>query len=352
MRASWQEKGWLLDPQGKLVGIRLGYDGCAEHESGVRPLSAAFGVPEKEYPIGIADRTITICPKELQLFEYTYKPRDKRRKGVPAAALLYVPGWHHEGYSLAERLSCYNLEFISDAGDKWHQESSDIMCSWGTGEMGINVRGAENVARLKELHEAFQDLDVAFGQPTARGFMRSGLAFAISSRVPMDDAVNIIDVDRAHKRLQEAVKASGIKEILTAAGKRWHALSPDWYDRSKEEGLLFFLNPWEQRSYRSGWFSLEQLKHWAENKGLVLKDARLEAFDKEHPEWQIKLLGGLKHAGLGIRTHAILTWMDETKTQVGLYLRPNLSSKEELPEGVYSFDEIMAKYPEPAQAAA
>lgn len=348
MRGSWQEKGWLFDPVGKLVGLRLGAGGCAEHEMGVRPLSAALGIPVKEYPIGIPDRTSTICPKELTLIEYLHKPRDKRRKGVPAAVLFYVPGLQSEGRTLEERLHSCELSFTSEEGDRWHDERSDVVCAWSHGEFGINVRGAENIARLKELHEAFLHLDIALGQPTARGFLRNGLSFAIASHIPLDDAINIIDADRAHRRLQEAVKASGIRELLTAAGKRWHALSPDWYDRDKEEGLLFFLNPFEQRSYRSGWFSLEQLKQWAENKGLVLKDARLEAFDKEQRDWQIKLLDGLNHAGLGIRTHAILTWVDEAKTQVGVYLRPSLRSKEALPEGVYTFDDLMAKYPRPA----
>jgi len=54
-------------------------------------------------------------------------------------------------------------------------------------------------------------------------------------------------------------------------------LSPEWArNLSNLEGgtkypVMFWLNPQEQNKYRCGWFTVEELTEWAEDKGTIIK---------------------------------------------------------------------------------
>lgn len=61
-----------------------------------------------------------------------------------------------------------------------------------------------------------------------------------------------------------------IHKILAKSGKKYFALSPRWADDQKKE-VVFWLNPYDQDKYNSGWFSVQDLKDWAKDKGKVMK---------------------------------------------------------------------------------
>ena len=348
MRAANTETGWLQDDAGNVIGVLFGHDGCFQHEQGIAAITSAFGVPTMEYPIGLADRKATVCPDNVRFVEYTHRSKDKRRKkGIPAAVLLYVPMYWDEAPTAEDLVRKYDLTFIGDMGDKWHRPIYDLRCAWDGQGFGLNVRGTENVERLKRVHQAILGKDVCFGNPTAQGFLRTGMALAIFSEVPAESAAAVEARDRAHKRLIEAAKASGIEELLEKAGKKG-SISPDWYNRQKEEGLVFFVDPSDRRSARYGWFLLEDVKLWAQDKGPILMDARLAqfeaAFSKAHRDWSIKLAEGLAAAGIKQRFFQKMVWVDEAKTRVGLYMVPSHDSAHLLPTGVYPLEEMMEKY--------
>lgn len=346
MRESTHESGWMVSETGVVQGFCLGFDFCAEHERGVTGLLSVFGVQLPPTPIGIEARTITQVPEALQFLEYSVKPRDKRRKAFPAAMLVLEPYTTRQALSAAEiakslRVSFYRSETAEDG---------EVCVGWDHSTFAINVCGAENIARLKALHDAFQAKDIAVANPSYFGFSRQGPCFVQPSLVNEAAKQSIRDSDLAYKRLREAVDASGIEETLRTAGKRWYALSPAWDNREMEEDLVFFLNPCEQRKYHHGWFNLEELKAWAADSGPVLQDEKLVAFDKAHVDWEYNLVKGVNEKGLGIR-HARLEWMDEAKTQVGVRIRPAIRCEAEFPEGLYEFNELMAKYAATAEAA-
>ena len=60
---------------------------------------------------------------------------------------------------------------------------------------------------------------------------------------------------------------TGIYEKLEAAGKRFFALSP----KILKDGLRFWLNPYDQHIYNSGWYSVKDLEEWIDNKGKIIK---------------------------------------------------------------------------------
>lgn len=45
-------------------------------------------------------------------------------------------------------------------------------------------------------------------------------------------------------------------------------------DFETKYAIVFWLNPWEQRIHHSGWFTVEELELWAENKGPVMKEIK------------------------------------------------------------------------------
>lgn len=71
------------------------------------------------------------------------------------------------------------------------------------------------------------------------------------------------------KRMEEAkIPFDKIKEELRELDKSWYSL-----DELKEyDGVWhIWLNPRQQNKYNSGWFTIEDLKDWCENKGKIMK---------------------------------------------------------------------------------
>lgn len=348
MRRSMLDRSWLTNQQGAFAGIALGHDFCAEHECSVRDLSRGFGLPEKAIRIGVEERTVQAVPRYLVFKEYAAKPRDKRRKAIPAALLIgdTCPpfSWQNDQVSVADLLRCNELGFDADPGDRWHTADSDLACAWDSSSFGIHVRGKANIDKLKTLYEGLLAKTVAMASPGAFGFKRTGLSFVLVDQLEDDVKQTIRNRDLAAQRLEDAVIASGIRERLKAAGKHWYGLSADWFDREKEERLMFFLNPQEQSRYNFGWYTLEDLEAWAQNTGPVVKDANLDAFDKEHVDWAYHLVGGMAEQGVHLRHHARLQWLDEAKTQVGIFVRPTEASRATLPEGCYPFHALTTRF--------
>lgn len=354
MRRAYYDVGWMLDDAGRLQGVNLGYDRCAEHEWGIDTMLAAFGVPKLEFPLGVGDRTITRVPDRLKLVAYAAKPRDRRRKAYPAMCLSLLDPWEHElDRGLDNTVKAHSLEFVGELSDRNHRECDDIVASYSQSGFALNVRGEANIARLKELLAAFDAKDIAIAVPWAKSFFRGGLAFVIASRMPQEAKAETLASDEAHRELQLAVQATGIHDTLEAAGRRFYGLAPDWFDDSKDE-LLFFLNPCEQKRYNFGWFTLADLQAWCEDKGPVVTDSTLVEYSKrpENYNWACRLLRGMNKAGIKLRHHHHLVWADEAKTVPGLRHRATRDTEALLASGNYSFDELMQRYAEPLEQSA
>ena len=344
MRRAKQDTGWLFNPDGQLAGITLGWDFVAEHEIDTERILRVFGTNVPEFPVGLDARQITRLPEGMALYEYTWKGRDKRRKGIPAAVLLSARPWHADR-PLLDQINGNELQFWDDSKGT---DESDVVCSWSYEQFGIHVRGPEQIARLKELVQAFNDLDICLAPSSGGGFInRKGVSFAIRSRVDAETRARIEERDRAALRLEEAVLASGIRKTLEAAGRKYFALGPRWIDADTETGLEFFLNPCDQKRNNFGWFNVAELEQWARGTGPIPKDAGLEAFEAANKNWGYDTVCRLKHASLFTR-RSRLAWVDDAQTMVGVFLEQPLSG-EGLPTGVYSYEELVARYPLPTE---
>jgi hypothetical protein len=349
MRRAFYDVGWVLADDGTLQGISLGYDHCGQHQRGIEPMLALLGVELPAYPMGVEGRTARTGPEGALVFEeFIHRPHDKRRKGYPAAMLLLKSGALARATSVRDRVKEYDLQFRGEPKDHGHRPEYDLVVSWTHDSFALCVRGAENIARARELYNAFVRCDIAVSVPWAHAFLRGGLSFVMPSRVPDEVKASVLAKDQAALELHLAAKATGIEELLQAAGKKWYAFSPSWFDAEKDE-VIFCINPQDQRRYNGGWFSVEELRQWARDEGPVLKDIRLEEFLKrpEYYNWPCRLLVGMRAQGACPRHHERVTWFDEAKTIPGLRHRATRDSENVLASGTYPFEELMAKYAEP-----
>ena len=271
--------GWLLDKEGRTVAINLGADFCAEHEWGIKGLRQAFGLsPDEDVTtVGISRRTATKIPppcswrsesNESLYFEMT-------KKRPPTAALVFSDHGYAKNLVAAalgtEKIN-HNELFLSDPKSRWNEgRECNLATAWSEGDFGVLVRGLDYCNRLQEIWDAIQKMDVAIWVGGGGVFENGGLVVAIRSRCPEEGIIKMLEADKERFALQKAADASGIADLLKKAGRRWFSLAPKQWNKEKPTEPLFWLNPCEQQKYDSGWFNLDDLRAWAEDKGRIVK---------------------------------------------------------------------------------
>lgn len=145
-----------------------------------------------------------------------------------------------------------------------------LTCAWDQNTFGILAAG-DDVPKLEEFYQRLLEMDVAVGMgKQLNPFHNPGLVFTIISRFPQDALDRLYEADKDHHELLLAAEATGIEKYLRDKGKRFYALTPRWANKETGE-IRFWLNPVDQHIYNYGWFNVDELKQWAENKGLVMK---------------------------------------------------------------------------------
>lgn len=263
MKPCYKNVEWLIDENGNMFGINLGWDFVAEHGGNPRGIMRKFGVPLKEDVFGIEKRIITQLPGGLTL----KKTENKEKK------MVYVLYYHflnseeryeeHYKNKLPWGLSIY--------GEK------DLSTAWYGDGFGIAVR-KNHKKYLEEIYEAFQRKDIALGISGSKNpFANSGFTITIASKVPQDIKDVVCERDKAEYELLTASKETGIHKLLEEKGKRYFALGPKWKEKAPnhlpktKEKVVYFLNPYDQQKYNHGWYTVEQLIQWTEEKGPIIK---------------------------------------------------------------------------------
>lgn len=258
MRRTLESK-FLLD-DGKIVGIDLGADFCAEHEWGIEQIKGQLGIPQDPVSqglLGIEGRRIRKFPEE------SFRLVDS------------------EGYKLLvfhEHIERWdNYEYLSS--EMRLDGKVSVRAAWDESSFAIAAIGQE-VGFLETLFEAFKNKDVAIWLGGGKGSLaNAGLVIVIVSLVSANNKEAMLKTDDSRRRLFEAVKATGIEEKLKAAGKGYFdskgymALSPQWIDK-EETAIRFWLNPMDQKNDDCGWFTVRDLLDWIEGKGSIPMKAR------------------------------------------------------------------------------
>ena len=272
----------IKDENGKLLGVNLGADYCAEHEWGIDNIKNAFGVnvdpnekpfaswwsalfkKEKEV-FGLQKRTITKCP-EIIVGETIVSIRDYKTKGSKPKK--------HKIYFLGYRKSFYHSkpvsEFFAEVISKGIYSISETENVWGWWSEDDFLFATIDQNVVLEFEDAFKNLDLTISVGGGHVFQNGGLHFMIKSRIEADVAQEVYDNDVDSFNLKKAAVDTGIYKKLNEAGCGFYALSPRWKDENKKE-VVFWLNPMDQANNNSCWCSVSDLEEWIKGEGKIPK---------------------------------------------------------------------------------
>ena len=252
-----------LDENNKFYGINLGADYTAEHECGLKDLQNAFGVNSVSITpeiFGIEKRKVTIVPENNIVF------KDLIVEGIKYTLLLYSP-------YVSDCFKVTKTKLIQFELNPYRKDELDFYAAWDGRSFGILTPKEKHYNELKELYLALLNKDCAitiYSPKTDNPYdTNPGLTLFIVSKMPEDLKEEIKEKDLDKYRLSECAEKTGIAEILKKAGKHYFALSPVWANEEKTE-VKFWLNPMEQRMYNSGYFTVDELLEWIEEKGPIM----------------------------------------------------------------------------------
>lgn len=230
-----------------VIGVNLGADFCAEHEWEISSLKQAFGISDNISVYGLKRRQISITPsKNLQWFDFS------SIAGFVYHAYCYQGGWKK----------------LSDVSRELSEYHDSLRGAWSEQDFAVVSSNEAEVKALKEIFSQFARLNIVFTFGGARlsVFDNPGLVIAIADRLPKDVIEMWEKGDRERHEIRQEVDALGIEQLLKDRGKRYYALSPK---RKLDGSLHFWLNPQDQHKNNCGWFTVEDLREWAESKGHI-----------------------------------------------------------------------------------
>lgn len=251
MRRAGYNSSFIFD-NNVLVGVILEADFTAEHEFGINNLKEAFGITENPRRFGIKNRVAHQVPKHVY-----YQENNEY------AVLMVLKSWHRDANCC---FKLYDNELYLDNG---------FAGAWDGSSFGIKVT-KENIPYLKEIYHAILDKNIIImigGK--SQNLYRGGLFIGILDKIPETAKIDLYNSDRDWYNLTCDAKKTGIYQKLEKAGKKYYALSPAYTNKNNTKYKVhFFLNPREQHLYNFGWFTVEELEDWAQNKGPVCKDIK------------------------------------------------------------------------------
>ena len=268
-RGSWVEKG------DSTLGISLGYDFCAEHEWGVRPLEEKLGVwdgdPKTESKIFGERRHLVTNSTSISMKEVTTSYIKKENKTKKTEGTLWMLTSAPDLDRLVEQYltgSSYLLERVF--------EENEILACWSDSNFLVFSTEKE---KMDQLYVAFKTDRILMWPPAGEFFEGKGLTFIdkVKLNIEEPDYSNfLIESQKDYKDLWSEVDKTHIFKKLEKAGCRFYACSPKRLSSESESKLVdirFWLNPMEQDKYNYGWYTLEELEAWAKGEGPILKES-------------------------------------------------------------------------------
>ena len=261
---------WLKNSDGTLVGINLGSDHCAEHEQDVPTLKSLLGVNDspKSSVLGIERRRIT----QLNLDQMTFLDSKNKKTGFSALVFGRDLNRPKTKTDLPEGIKPY----------RGKKEPTPLSCAWSERDFGVYTDTPDGRDYLRILVAAIQNKEVAIWTGGSVPFSSGGLCIAIIAKASEENKEvmrscdeDVQNVEKAREELEAEVQLS---VTLKEAGKNYMALSPFWSTKIKSTSrgelttkhkLIFWLNPWDQKRNNHGYYTVEELLEWANNRGPI-----------------------------------------------------------------------------------
>ena len=250
MRRANDSKFLTIDT-GTIIGINLGADFTAEHEWGITGIQQDFGINTSNTAFGIDRRKITKVPA---WFDWT----------TGAAP-------NSEGFYLWQTWNDKKPSFVNNSElATWGKHT--LACAWDDKSFGVFSSNLQEIAHLKDMFTAFQNNDGTIFLGGGALWGNAGLCLVIASRIPTNLLDGWYKADKEAYDLDQEVEQTGIRQLLKERGKHYFALSRP-HHRKQDGELTMWLNPMEQRENNSGWFTIHDLREWADGKGKIPKQA-------------------------------------------------------------------------------
>ena len=263
---------------GEVTGVSFGSDATTEHGCGINPLHLQLGVAAghvegrqqrtdfQKWKEAKEQKTLKGYARRLFGVDPQIPPMgmDKRYITKLPSSLRWVEKDGNAGFL------CYSREFaITALVEKFagYLDRRDLACGWSDEGFIALAKGQDNIDRLRVVFDAVQRKDAVIGSFSVP--QHRGIAILIASRVPDSTRAVMLDQDREAFELEKRVDATGIVNYVEAAGKRFSALGKGSVDGNNV--LSIWLNPYDQDKYNFGWFTVEELQQWCEDKGPVIK---------------------------------------------------------------------------------
>lgn len=276
------------DDNGQIYAISLGADFVAEHEWGIKQTYRSFGInPENigKNPIGVDSRLVTRRPEHMRLTEHKVRKRPGNYS-VGWKGVLLMMGSHYRRSD--EDADPKELREMYDSPGR-DDDQMPLSTAWSDGDFAIFARKDDEIQFLRDLDEAFTNLDVVIWLGGGGTFRNSGLCFGIRSRLPKEMIDEFENADNYQIILEQADAATGIKDRLKAAREEadrgqypkpfgYFALSPQLINEEMQEQrgtthpVIYWLNPNDQQNVNFGWFTVEELDQWIAGEGPCLED--------------------------------------------------------------------------------
>lgn len=249
------ENGLLKTRKNNVKGMFFGSDFCAEHEVGIKDLKTAFGIGQDEKAIGLDKRRITVVPESFR--------------------------WHGNGLSYVPVSRWEIKQNIEPSRGRPHfSKEKTLWTAWAARDFAAYANDVKEIKALEIIAEAINNKDAIIMLGGGGFAANPGLCISIISKMGKDVFDEWEKHDLSIIQLEKDVEATGIRERLEAAGKGkykgYYALSPM---RCEDSMIKFWLNPMKQNTYHYGWYTVEELDLWIQEKGPIVELMRNKKAD-------------------------------------------------------------------------
>lgn len=272
-----------------LFGIAFGFDFCAEHECGIKPMREFLGMDTSK--IGLDGRTISNHSTII------YKEDTANDKALITLANKY--DFKSENEKTFEQLlpvRYYNYPDMDKVESFWKEDRFTVI---------------GNLSIIKEMYDAFLKNDIVLAglnheQCKAHPAFdqKASLTILIKSRIPEPIVTNFFYEDKKDLDLYDYEHKIGLTKLKEDAqekysegdhdnGKTWMALSPRWVNYNNEDpeaikgkteyNIMYWANYPDGDDSGYGWYTVEQVKEWLTTPGVTLRSVK-EKYQTETTE--------------------------------------------------------------------
>ena len=263
MRIAYHDTQFVKNTDNNVVGINLGYDYTAEHEWGTKELKQLLGIwngdPKTETNVMGFDRHVVTKPDSI--------------RRVTVKDWVFITTYSKPSWSSSTETD--EEYFKKLFGYSMQSTNKEVISAWDSKNF---VFGSKDTKAMDTLYTAFKEkrmLNAVVG--TDNPFGRSGLYFGIYDYLTREDEKDVIKHQTNFTNMWKKIRDTKIEERLIEAGKKYYDLSPrivtdnKAFKSSKLPDIKFWLNPMYQTNNNYGWYTIEDLEEWIDDKGKIPK---------------------------------------------------------------------------------